>query len=246
MNPHPGVIGSPARKLPTHSTVHPQSPVFKPFNLTPIAVLLVFLLGACRGTRNAVDPVVEILTSGGRELGVTTDYGIVFLGRTAQAGEIEVTAWYGDGPSIEPSTIEPIQGGLYTAETEILLPAVPILFTEPPVGTWVAVQGRTAEGSWREDVRIVSDPRVSGMLIEMPPTLEGRDDQIGAGVFRYIQQDRDRLMLLGLVSGRLVLETAAGPKTYVTVVGPSDLWRLVTLQRHFPRRRPQVYRDDIL
>jgi hypothetical protein len=215
-------------------------------NLTPVAVLLVFLLGACRGTRHAVDPVVEILTSGGRELGVTTDYGIVFLGRTAQAGEIEITAWYGDGPSVEPSTIEPLNGGLFTAETEILLPAVPLLWEEPPVGTWVAVQGRTAEGPWREDVRIVSDPRVSGMLIEMPAGLRGRDDQIGAGVFRYIDEDSDRLLLLGLVSGRLELSTVEGSKSYATVVGPRDLWRLVTLQRHFPRRRPQVYRDDIL
>ncbi len=215
--------------------------------LLPIAALLLLgLSSSCRGTRHLVDPVVEIKTSGGQELGVTTDYGIVFLGRTAQAGPIEVTAWFGDGPSIEPSTIEPIEGGLFTAETEILLPAVPLLFIEPPVGAHVAVQGRTSEGTWRELVQIASDPRVSGLIIEMPEALRGRDDQIGAGVFRYIDNDPDRLLLLGLISGRLVLDGPDGQKEYATVVGPRELWRLVTLERHFPRRRPQVYRGDIL
>jgi hypothetical protein len=223
-----------------------ETPVIQRFLPLVAALLIVGLASSCRGTRHLVDPVVEIKTTGGEELGVTTDYGIVFLGRTAQAGPIEVTAWFGDGPSIEPSTIEPIEGGIYTAETEILLPAVPLLFQEPPVGAYVAVQGRTSEGSWREVVKIASDPRVSGLIIEVPDALRGREDQIGAGVFRYMDEDKDRLQLLGLISGRLVLDGPGGQKEYATVVGPRELWRLVTLKRHFPRRRPQVHRDDIL
>jgi hypothetical protein len=204
------------------------------------------LLCGCRGTRNLVDPVVRIETSGGSELGVTTDYGIVFLGRTAQTGKIEVTAWFGDGPSIEASTIEPVGGDIFTAETEILLPAVPLLFVDPGPGEYVAVIGRTETGPWRAIVQLQSDPRVYGLLIEVPDELRGRDDQIGAGVFRYRDSSPERLQLLGLVSGRLQLETATGTREYATVVGPQELWRLVTLRRHFPRRRPPVYRDDIL
>jgi hypothetical protein len=212
-----------------------------------LALLLIPLVCSCRGTRNLVDPIVQIQTSGGSELGVTTDYGIVFLGRTAQAGEIEITAWFGDGPSIEESIIEPITGGIFTAETEILLPAVPMLFDDPGPGADVAVIGRNEEGSWRAISRLVSDPRVYGLMIEMPEELRGRDDQIGAGVFRYMgDDDPDRLQLLGLVSGRLRLSTNDGVKEYATVVGPQVLWRLVTLRRHFPRRRPMVYRDDVL
>ena len=211
------------------------------------SLLLLPLLTGCRGTRNLVDPVVEIQTSGGRELGVTTDYGIVFLGRTAQTGEISITAWFGDGPSIEPSTIEPIEGGLFTAETEIILPAVPILFIDPGPGADVAVIGRTEEGAWRSIVKLVEDPRVFGVLIELPEEMRGRDDQIGAGVFRYLGGDPESLQLLGLVSGRLRLSSDDGSvKEYATVVGPEVLWRLVTLRRHFPRRKPQVYRDDVL
>jgi hypothetical protein len=93
---------------------------------------------------------------------------------------------------------------------------------------------------------IASDPRVYGLIIEMPEALRGRDDQLGAAVFRYIEDDRERLQLYGLVSGRLVLETDQGEKEYATVVGPEQLWRIVTLRRHYPRRKPQVYRDDVL
>lgn len=204
------------------------------------------LAAGCTGTRNEVDPIVQIMTTGGTELGVTTDYGIVFLGRTAQAGEIEVTAWFGDGPSIEDSTIEPIEGGLFTAETEILLPQVPLLFIDPGPGADVVVMGRTEEGAWRSVVKLESDPRVFGTLIELPEEMRGRDDQIGAGVFRFINEDPNKLQLLGLISGRLRLQTADGIKEYGTVAGPQVLWRLVTLRRHFPRRRPLVYRDDVL
>jgi hypothetical protein len=216
---------------------------------TRIALLCLILapaLGACRGTRSLIDPVVQIQTTGGRELGVTTDYGVVFLGRTAQTGEIEITAWFGDGPSIEASTIEPISGDIFTAETEILLPAVPMLFIDPGPGEYVAVIGRTEDGPWRSIVKLQNDPRVYGLLIEVPDEMRGRDDQVGAGVFRYMDEDAEKLQLLGLVSGHLELETPTGRKEFATVIGPEQLWRLVTLRRHYPRRRPPVYRDDVL
>ncbi len=217
----------------------------QPLGLLLASVLLPLTAG-CAGTRNLVDPVVQIETSGGHELGVTTDYGIVFLGRTARAGDIEVTAWFGDGPSIEPSTIEPVGGMIYTAETEILLPAVPLLFVEPEPDSYVAVIGRNEEGAWREIMQLRSDPRVLGLLLDVPPQLDGFDDQVGAGVFRYINDDPERLQLLGLISGKLTLETKDGTREYVTIVGPRELWRLVSLRRHYQRRRPKVYREDVL
>lgn len=218
-------------------------PLRRPLRL---ATLCLPLIASCYGTRNLVDPVVQIDTQGGRELGVTTDYGIVFLGRTAQAGDIDVTAWFGDGPSIEPSVIEPVGGTIYTAETEIALPAVPLLFREPAPGEYVALIGRDEEGQYREILQLRSDPRVLGLLLDVPARLAGRDDQVGAGVFRYIRDDEERLQLLGLVSGKLTLETADGVQEYLTVVGPTELWRLVTHRRHYPKRRPFVYREDVL
>lgn len=222
------------------------SPRLSTVLLLTLACVFPFLGSACYGTRNVVDPVVQISSPGGEELGVTTDYGIVFLGRTVRAGDIEVTAWFGDGPSIEGSTVEPIGGGIYTAETEIVLPAVPLLFDEPQPGDLVAVIGRNELGQWREIVYVREDPRVYGLLLEIPGALRGRDDQIGAGVFKYIDNDPDRLQLVGLVSGKIELSTGGGTEEYITVMGPQQLWRLVTHRRHYPRRRPFVYREDVL
>ena len=89
------------------------------------------LVTSCVGTRTIQEPTLALKTSGGRELGVSTDYGIVFLGRTAQSGRVEIESRFGDGPNLEPAVIEPVGAGLYTAETEIRLPQVPLAFVEP-------------------------------------------------------------------------------------------------------------------
>ncbi|MEO0631546.1 MAG: hypothetical protein AAFY46_12605, partial [Planctomycetota bacterium] len=205
------------------------------------------LIGAsgCQVTRTEVDPTVILETQGGRELGVSTDYGVVFLGRTARAGRVEVAAWFGDGPSIEVSVIEPVGEGLYTADPDIFLPRVALSFRSPATGEEVVIQGRDVEGRWKLPSRVIRRDDVEGLLLELPEELLPPTDQAGAGVFVY--DDRGRTRLLGLVSGRVVLPD---PETgqlvqYLTAIGPATLWRLVTFRRdpHVPKRLP--YRDDI-
>ena len=58
--------------------------------------------------------------------------------------------------------------------------------------------------------------------------------------------DRAKLELVCLVSGRVQLDTRSGPREYLTVLGPRELWRLVTLRRDRTQRREWVYREDIL
>jgi hypothetical protein len=205
---------------------------------------LALATSACYGTRNIQDPTVVIRGPGGSELGVSTDYGLVFLGRTAQAGPIEVTSWFGDGPSIESTVVEPVGGGLYTAETEIRLPSVALTYVEPKPGDSLLVIGRTPSGKWESTVTVRSDPRVYGLILSVPGPLRGRADQVGAGVFVVTEDDKKELV--GLVSGRLKLQTQGGTREYLTVIGPEDLWRLVTLRRDRLRPKPWVYREDVL
>ena len=143
---------------------------------------LPLLLASCAGTRTLADPTLLIRTDGGMELGVSTDYGVIFLGSTAQAGDIDMTVWFGDGPSIEKSAIEPLGGDLFTAETEIRLPSVPLSFDDPVLGDVLTVMGRNGPAVWSQEVRVLSDPRVYGVLLEVPEMMRGRPDQIGAGV----------------------------------------------------------------
>jgi carbohydrate-binding DOMON domain-containing protein len=208
---------------------------------------LVFLLGACPGTLTLSDPTLSIRTPGGSELGVSTDYGVVFLGRTAQGGRVEITAWFGDGANIESAVIEPIGGGLYTAETEIRLPPVSISFEDPRPGSRVLLIGRTSRGPWQNEVEVLADPRVDGILLPIARELDGAIDQIGAGVYVYPEDDIDKKKLVGLVSGRLSLSNPDGEsRDFLTVVGPRDLWRLVTHRRDVHQRRRWIYRPDVM
>jgi hypothetical protein len=199
------------------------------------------LLAACKASRKLADPTLLLETDGGRELGVSTEHGIVFLGRSARSGPVSIVAVYGDGPGLEASVIEPLGGGIFTAETEIRLPVVPMTFKTPKPGSKVVIKGRRGRENWEVETRVVSDPDVDGLLLR--PIDEIQESQVGAGV--YVRQD-ERDLLLGLVSGRLELTREGQTKHYLTVVGPDDLWRLVTYRREFPHKRTWVYREDIL
>ena len=223
----------------------PDSPLRATARPALVALLAALAALGCTGTRKLADPTLRIFTEGGTELGVSTAYGVVFLGRTSRAGYIEVEAIFGDGPNIETTVIEPVGGGLYTAETEIRLPTVPMTFQEPQVDEQLLVAGRNERGPWETRVRVRKDPRVRGILLDVPRQLDGRQDQIGAGVYRVNPRDENDRRLLGLVSGRVRISGSNRSSEYLTVMGPDALWRLVTHRRDLLEHKPPVYRDDI-
>jgi hypothetical protein len=206
--------------------------------------LLLLLAAGCKASRKLYDPTLVLETDGGRELGASTEHGIVFLGRSARSGPVSIVAEFGDGPGIEASVIEPLGGGIFTAETEIRLPRTPMSFRTPKPGTEVTVKGRRGSRLWETKTRVVSDPDVDGLLLRPIDELVRDGGQVGAGV--YVRQGGEQL-LVGLVSGEIELVRPGGGRArYVTVIGPEDLWRLVTYRRDFPRKRTWVYREDIL
>lgn len=212
-----------------------------------LAALILCLCTSCAGTRFLADPVLEVRSDQGLELGVATSSGVVFLGRTARSGEVEITAWFGDGPSTEVAVVEPLGGGLFTAETEILLPNVPISFDTPKPGETVTIFGRSGNVRWEEPATVQSDPRVEGFLLPWISRFDGHPELVGAGVFVVDEHDERLKRLVGLVSGRLDLSAADGRSTtYLAVIGPSELWRLVTAKRDNSKKRRWVYRADIL
>ncbi|MCP5023223.1 MAG: hypothetical protein GY930_15820 [bacterium] len=214
-------------------------------SLLPV-VILTCLLTSCVGSRKGVDPTVRIMGENGTELGVTTHYGVLFLGRYSNAGPVEIEAVFGDGPSIEFSVIEPLGAELYTAETTARLPAVPMTFQALKPGQKVILRGRTAKRSWQRSVKVRTHESVHGILLETCREMNGHPDQIGAGVFLNKTSRPEDLRLIGLVSGRITLQIDGKSKTYLTVKGPESLWRMVTHKRQFPRTRKWVYRDDVM
>ena len=218
--------------------------------LRPTALLasltLLLLLPSCIGSRKGVDPTLRILSEQGDELGVSTMYGVVFLGRHTNAGPVEIEAMFGDGPSIESSVVDPLGGGLFTAETDIRLPSVPLTFKELKPGQRVLVKGRRGRKSWERWVKVRKDDRVLGILLDTISQLDGEPDQIGAGVYLKPTSKPGDLRLVGIVSGRITLESEGNKRTYLTVEGPESLWRLVTFKRKDLKKRKWVYRDDVL
>ncbi|MFT4647469.1 MAG: hypothetical protein ACI87O_002001 [Planctomycetota bacterium] len=214
-------------------------------SLLPV-LLLTTLLASCLGSRKGVDPTLRILGEAGNELGVSTQYGVIFLGRYTSAGPVEIEAVFGDGPSVEFTVIDPVGDGLYTAKTNIRLPSVPMTFQALEAGQEVLLRGRTEEGSWQRWVKVREDERVHGILLDTCSELDNHPDQIGAGVFLRKSSKSEDLRLIGLVSGRVTLQNEGTSKTYITVQGPESLWRLVTHRRQFPRTRKWVYREDVM
>ncbi len=213
---------------------------YPPTHLT--ALLLLPLLGSCAGTREAADATLRIHHPGGSELGVSTTYGVVFLGRTVTAGNIEVEAHFGDGLDLESSVVEPIGGGLYTAETDIRLPSVPMKFHVPKPGDELILRGRTPEGPWDAVVIVREDERIQGILIDSPQIMRNRNDQVGAGVYWRDPLDSTKEQLVGLVSARVQIDG----QHFLAVMGPEYLWRIATHRRDLLRRKPWVYREDIM
>jgi len=209
--------------------------------------LAVAALGACRTVpiessgHRTLDPVVVVHGTAGDELAVSTDYGIVFLGRTAQSGRIEFTSWFGDGPSREEGLVEAMGGGVYATECEIMLPCVRLRFSTPPAGSPVIVRGRRGGVPFEIEAELASDPRVTGVLLRTNPALEQLTDaELGAGVF-YLEPQKP-LELVGLLTGRVELDG----RRFLTALGPEDLWRVIVHRRNSDRPRRWVYREDIL
>lgn len=215
-----------------------------PSGLGALAAVLA-LLSSCLTSNEVADPTILVHSPEGTELGVSTDYGTVFLGRFARGGEIDITAWFGDGPSLESCVVEPLGAGLFTAETEIRLPSVRLAFEDQPHGQPVIVRGRTGSDPWSLETEVRTDPRVDGILLQPTGNLTGAPEQIGAGVF--IGEELPDYRLVGLVSGRIELVGADGARAeYVTVVGPTDLWRVVAHRRDLQMKPRWVYREDVL
>ncbi len=212
--------------------------------LRALLCVIPLLAVSCQGVHTLKDPVLSLRTKGGSELGVSTEYGIVFLGHTASAGPVEVTAWFGDGPDIEKTVIEPIGNGLFTAETEIDLSQVPMTFDQPQPGAELLVIGRRNGVLWNATVKVQQDGHVTGIITTIPKELRDAEDQIGAGVYLVPDGDERERKLVGLVSGRVRIESSGAE--YLTVVGPTELWRLVSHRREPHDKKRWVYRDDIL
>lgn len=205
------------------------------------SALLLACLSAC-GIQRPEDggpPVVAIETPGGTELGVNTDLGILFAGRTSQAGPCKLTVFFGATPVVENGEIQELRGGLYQTRTVARTASAPILMEHPLPGESLQLMGVRDGQVYTQSVSLAGDDDVSGNVLAVPSGFT--PDQVGAPLF--VERD-GRRYLVGLVKALARLEGGDGAREFLVFSGLEQL-RDAMLQRQPAVREAEViYRDD--
>lgn len=159
-------------------------------------------------------PVALVETTGGIELGATTEFGVLTLGRSAVEGPCRVHYFLGPTPLVEDGALEPA-GGLFTrAEIDLKTQAVRALDHSPSQGAELLVMW-TPDGTAVRSVavRLAHDAGVEGDVLADP----GVDLPPGATVlWRDVD---DTLQFAGLVAGKATLEDAGSARHYYVFAG---------------------------
>lgn len=200
------------------------------------ALLALAALAACSSLRPS-GPVL-VRTPAGVEQGVATQFGIVCLGKTARSGPCDLTVFYGDGPSVEPGKLEPLEPQLSTIDIELRAPTCEVSFTYPSPDDDLLVAVATDSEILFFPTRVARTSGNEGIAVEPPSGLPSDGSAAGAPVFRH--EDR-RYRLVGLLTGA----QAAGGRG-LAFLGPNDLVPLTMMPPRRDPRRTTPTRDDIL
>ena len=183
-------------------------------------------------------PIVGVTTTGGREQGVATDDGVLFLARSAQKGPAKVLYWIEGAPIIEAGTIGEVGGGIYDVDLDVDIPTVPISFEPLRTGEPLVLVTIEASGPQRRSVVAADTSLTSGGAVRASASLKLAPEHVGAGVFR----DTDAgLALVGLVKGRARYDDG---RELLLLAGAADLRHaLITPKTAVPERDVR-YRAD--
>jgi tetratricopeptide (TPR) repeat protein len=210
-----------------------------------LAAVALAACASCVGTRTLTNPTLALRTSGGEELGVSTEYGIVFLGHTAQAGRSRSRAGSATGlTSSRPSSSRrrgPVHGrdrdppAAHPADLRDARARPAALADRPRPRRDLGRMGRGPErraraGPDHEHPRPTARPR--------------RPDR--RRHLRRSEQGPQPAPLVGLYAGELRLSSPSGERSYLAFVGPTDLWRLVAHRKDLLQKKRWIYRDDVL
>jgi len=212
---------------------------------TPLVLLLLAVLPAGCVHRGRLHPVVEIQTEGGRELGVSTTDGILFLGATRREGRADAQLFFGDIPYQESGTILPAGGGLCRLDLEIRHPGVPISLAWPRPGEELLVLEIRDGRPRRHATRLASGGPALGEVYEFPSGLDPEAPPLGAGIFR--EGRRGELELVGLVKGSAILSAPGGdaPGIWLVPAGLGDLKEVLIARRPVQPDRELIHRPDL-
>ena len=195
---------------------------------------------ACRSPvlHSADRPVVGIQTTKGRELGVTTEDGLLFLGRTASEGPAKALYFLGSAALIEAGDIHKLGGSIFELRLDVQLPTVPISFEPLQVGENLLMIGLDGEDEWQFSVSPVKNDVIFGSVLTYPSGFERKPEYVGAGVFRSTSRG---YVLVGLLKGAALFDSG---ERYLLLAGLTELKRALMTPRKAVIERRVIYRPD--
>lgn len=185
-------------------------------------------------------PVALVETTGGVELGATTEFGILTLGRTATDGPCRVHYFLGPTPMVEDGAVVATQSVFARADIDLKTMAVRA-FDHPPKAGDELIAMWTPDGTATERVavQLAAEPGISGDVLQAP----GRELPPGAAVF--VNTRDDGLLFLGLIAGRLT-DGDDTARQYYVFAGVDRVRELLAIPELHPVDMVPKYRvDDI-
>ncbi len=185
-------------------------------------------------------PVARIETLGGVEYGATTEYGILFLGRTATEGPCRVHYFLGPTRVVEDGAVVPTGGYSARAEMDLKNPSIPILDREVQAGDTLVAMYMAGLDVQTVSVSLAQDPAVEGDVLDWP----GQPLPAGAAV---LLDTPDGYRFIGLVSGEAVLQRDGDSKRFVLFAGSNQMRDMLLVPERYPTEERIVHRpDDII
>lgn len=186
-------------------------------------------------------PVALIETTGGLELGATTELGILTLGRSAKNGPCRVHYFLGPTPLTEDGKMVTTGSVFTVAEIDLQTQNLRVLDRDPrPDETLVAMWTPNGVSAQSLPVQLAADPNIQGDVLADP----GVELPAGASIFL---QDDHGLRFVGLVSGVATLESSAGSSRYYTFSGVNRVREMLAVPEIYPYDYRTIFRpDDII
>ncbi|MCA8951555.1 MAG: hypothetical protein KDE27_18760 [Planctomycetes bacterium] len=181
-------------------------------------------------------PVALVETTGGVELGATTEYGILTLGRTATTGPCRVHYRLGPTMLVDDGELHPTGGVFTRADIDLKHQAVHV-FGRAPTDDDRLVAMWTPDGRAIREVAVelARDERIEGDVLAHP----GEDLPPGAAI---CVRNKDGVQFVGLVAGAATLE-GDGRRFYV-YAGVDRVREMLAVPEKYPVDYEPKYRPD--
>ncbi len=184
-------------------------------------------------------PVALVETTGGLELGATTELGVLTLGRSAAAGPCRVHYFLGPTPLIETGELEPAGGGFTRAAIDLKTQLVRVLDRSPTAADELVAMWTPDGVTTREvAVELAQTDGVRGDVLRDP------GEALPTGATVLCRGVDGGWLFAGLVAARATVDAGPARGTWWTFAGVDRVRELLLVPVPHPRDLRTRHRTD--